>query len=125
MIWVRTREGGSFDAVTEYYSQWRCPACPRAVDVSPPLFKLDCRDGHDWCAMLPVGEPTMTEWVEPVPVQPGPNFFDGKALPRASELDPQCSYALDCGGVCCLFPGHAGEHECCGDGPGWPGSCQA
>ena len=36
MIWVRTREGGSFDAVTEYYSQWRCPACPRAVDVSPP-----------------------------------------------------------------------------------------
>jgi hypothetical protein len=113
---------------TLYYSSWRCPVCPRAVDVSPPLFKIDCRDGHDWCAMVPVGEPTMAEWREPMPESPpGPNVdVDGKAFERAGDLEPKCRCVLDdCGGVCCLLPGHGGEHECCGDSPGWPGSCQA
>lgn len=110
-----------------YYSSWRCPTCLRAVDVSPPMSQNICVNGHDWCAMLPVGEPTLTEWREPMPEEePGPNVgSDGKPLPRAGELGPKCNDPLECGGACCLLPGHGGEHECSGDDPGWPGSCPA
>ena len=31
----------------------------------------------------------------------------------------------DCGGSCCLPRGHDGPHECIGDEPGQPGTCDA
>ena len=36
-----------------------------------------------------------------------------------------CGLKIDCGGSCCLDPGHEGWCECCGDEAGSPGTCPA
>lgn len=48
----------------------------------------------------------------------------GLRLGLVSEDAPVCDMPLDCGGYCCLEPGHEGECSCCGDSAE-PGDCPA
>jgi hypothetical protein len=36
------------------FTRWRCPKCERRFNAPHPLFKIDCKEGHDWAAMEPV-----------------------------------------------------------------------
>lgn len=49
---------------------------------------------------------------------------EGFELTLVSVDAPICGTTLDCGGECCLAPGHDGKCSCCGD-YAEPGDCEA
>lgn len=48
----------------------------------------------------------------------------GVTLTLVSASATVCGIQLECGGSCCLAPGHDGECSCCGD-DAEPGDCPA
>lgn len=48
----------------------------------------------------------------------------GLRLALVSVDAPICGTTLECGGECCLAPGHDGKCSCCGDYAD-PGDCEA
>ncbi len=103
--------GATASTEARYFTRWRCPKCG-AVRITEPLFKLDCRDGHDWCAMAPGADS-----------QASPERGTALAEARASvALDTEtrvcepergtggveCEKCADTGRMSCDVPGRAG-----------------
>jgi hypothetical protein len=89
----RTALASAATAPVVYFTRWRCPVCGK-VSMTEPLFKLDCRDGHDWAAMLPEAD----SQAKPPPASP--SAFEPFKTPQAQRCDhgklpgEGCAYCL-------------------------------